>query len=398
MATGQAELTALKRQLAEMAVTLGQLTDPAEDGSGPTASAGEVTLFDFWDARLNGLKSAKVNAQYFNAICHLQNRLRKCDTCGVVLCPLRRPAGRSKPRLMRDRKCVICSRSTSCTPTAKELTGSLLTAWVSQIISDGYSAETSMRFLKQIRAVLNAMLDTGEPVRPPRRMVGLTRGASNIVLVPADEIRATYQACEVAKVWSPVFWRTLICGLTLYGFRVGELTSLMWRGDRIGNVREGISFGQKAPSIQLQIAKITSQHGWLVYLPSKQAAKKPDCLVLPLSKVWRTHLLAARSLRNKTGQVLPISASEKGNYELREPEFRDEFKRIQNAAGVRSGWTFKALRSTFETFYGAQFSTEDARAMSGHADRTVSGVSYNEKVIRWIGQVDQFELNQIFEA
>jgi hypothetical protein len=242
------------------------------------------------------------------------------------------------------------------------------------------------------------MLDTGEPVRPPRRMVGLTRGASNIVLVPADEIRATYQACEVAKVWSPVFWRTLICGLTLYGFRVGELTSLMWRGDRIGNVREGISFGQKAPSIQLQIAKITSQHGWLVYLPSKQAAKKPDCLVLPLSKVWRTHLLAARSLRNKTGQVLPISASEKGNYELREPEFRDEFKRIQNAAGVRSGWTFKALRSTFETFYGAQFSTEDARAMSGHADRTVSGVSYNEKVIRWIGQVDQFELNQIFEA
>lgn len=228
-------------------------------------------------------------------------------------------------------------------------------------------------------------------------MVGLARGASNIVLAPAEEIRAVYQACDVAKIWSPVFWRTLICGLTLYGFRVGELTSLLWKGERVGNVREGVSFGKKAPAIQLQIAKVTSPFGWLVYLPSKQSAKKPDALVQPLSQVWREHLLAARALRNKTGQILPITDDERGNYELREPEFRGEFQKIQRAAGVRSGWTFKALRSTFETFYGAQFSTEDARALSGHADRSVSGVSYNEKVIRWRNQVNEFELNQIFE-
>lgn len=397
MATGTAELTSLKRQLDEMAKTLGTLTEPAEEGGSPPRS-GAVTLYDFWSDKMDGLKAPKVNAQYKSAICHLANRLRRCDDCGIVLAPLKRPSVRMKSRLMRSRNCPACSRSTTTTPPASELTVSLLTAWVSQLITDGYSAETSRRFLAQIRAVLNAMVDAGQDVRPPRRMTGLARGASNIVLAPAAEIRAVYQSCDVAKLWSPVFWRTLLCGLTLYGFRVGELTSMKWKGERIGSVREGVSFGKTAPAVQLRIAKIKFPHGSLVYLPSKQSALKPDALIQPLSSVWKRHLLAARKLRNKTGQILPITADDPGNYELREPEFRDEFKRIQLAAGVRSGWTFKALRSTFETYYGTQFSPESARGLSGHADRSVSGVSYNEKVLRWIDEVDRFELNKIFEA
>lgn len=391
-------LDALTKQLAAMAATLGELTEPVEGGDAPAPSAGEVTLYDFWSTNLDGLKSEKVDGQYRNTLCQFQNRVRKCDECGVVIVPLKRPAQRTAARLMRSRNCPKCSRSCRTTPTAHELTTNLLGAWVSVCISDGYSAVTSRRWLAQIRAVLNDMVDRGiDGVRAPRRMTGLPQGARNIQLVDPAEIRAVYEACEVAKLWDPVFWRTLIVGLTCYGFRIGEITSIKWRGVKVGVAKEGVFFGKTPPTVQLRLAGVNHPHGWLVYVPRKQAAAKPDPLILPLSRVFRQHLLAARSLKNETGQVLPIS-QEAGNYTLREPEFRAEFQRIRLAAGVKAKWTFKSLRATCETFYGDQFGSDDAKALTGHADRTVSGQSYDEKSKRFCRQVDQFKLNELFEA
>lgn len=399
MATGTPELTSLKRQLAEMAETLGSLTEPAE-GVAPAPSAGEVTLFDYWAEHLDGLKSPKLNAQYRTAVCHLQNRVRKCDRCGLVIVPLKRRKRRAAVRLMGPRKCPKCPDKTGSitnTPRANEFTVSILSAWVYQLIADGYSAETSRRSLVQVRGVLNAMVDAGEAIRPPRRMPGIQRGRKRIRLVSDSDIAGVYAAAEHARRWSPVWWRTLICGMTLYGFRPSEITSIMWRGPRREDIREGVYWGRKPPHDELREGDISHAHGWTVYLPGKQRRIKPDPLILPNSRVWREHLTAAKKLKNKTGQVLPMG-EEPGDYTTDEDAFRAEFRRLKILAGISRPWTFRDLRRNVETRFARQFNAADAMALTGHATRSVSGQSYLDLVVRLIDEVDDFELTRLFES
>jgi integrase len=395
MSKGSDDLKALRRQLAEMAVTLGSLTEPAEGGA-PLPSAGEVTLYEYWSTHLDGLKEAKLNAQYRTAICHLQNRVRKCDECGLVILPLKRLRKRAPVKLIGGRRCVICSGSISNTPVAREFTVNVLSAWVSQLVTDGYSPETAGRILVQIRGVLNAMADAGEDIKPPRRMPRIQRGRKRIRLVADEDILAVYQSAENAKRWSPTFWRTLICGMTLYGFRPSEITSIMWKGPKREDIREGIYWGQKPPHDELRQANVTHPHGWTVYLPGKQRRIKPDPLILPNSKVWAEHLKAAKTLRNGSGQVLPIG-TEPGDYTTAEDDFRAEFARLKKLAGVSRHWTFKDLRRNVESRFARQFTSADAMALTGHAQRSVSGQSYLDLVLRLIDEVDQFELTELFK-
>jgi integrase len=391
-------MEALTQQLADMQATLGRLAGPAEGSSPP--SAGEVDLFEWWERHIKERRySDRVQAQYEATICHLYNRIRKCDDCGVFVLPSRRVKGCRSVSYMKRRKCPECERYTLSIPTACELNGSLLLTWVWQLIADGYSEATARRQLAQVRALLNSMFDAGFDVRAPRRMKDLPRVARRIRLVSEEDINAVYQAAAVAKIWPPVWWRTLICGLTLYGFRVGELTSIKWKGthDREYQLREGIYFSRKPPHDELRHAGVEHPHGWLVYLPRKQAKVKPDPLILPLSEVFANHLRAVKSLKNASGQILPIADCE-GNYTIREDEFRDEFKRIKAAAGITRPWTFKDLRRNCESRFARQFTPEDAKALTGHAVRDVSGQSYLDLVIRLVDQVDKFELTTIFNG
>lgn len=392
-------LTALTAQLAEMQATLGLLAGPAEGNATPP-SAGEVDLFEWWERHSAERRySERVEGQYRGAICHLHNRLRKCDDCGVFVLPLRRSRMTRKVRLVERRKCPECSRYTSSIPKASELNGTLLHTWVWQFVEDGFSEATSRRVLMQVRCLLNAMLDAGKDVRPPRRMSDLPRPPRRIRLVSPDDIRGVYEAASTAKVWPPAWWRALICGLTLYGFRVGEMTAIKWRGDqnRDYDLKEGVYWSKKPPHDELRHAGVEHPHGWLVYLPGKQKKVKPDPLVLPISRVFAEHLRAVKGLENPNGQILPVS-TEPGNYILREPEFRDEFKRIKAAAGITRPWTFKDLRRNCESRFARQFNADDAKALTGHARRDVSGQSYLDLVLRLVDEVDQFELTKLFEA
>jgi integrase len=389
-------LTALTAQLAEMQATLGRLAGPAE-GSGNPPSAGEVSLYDFWLKHMDGKKPPKLNEQYRTALAHLNNRVRNCDDCGTVIIPLKRKHRREKTEFMQRRTCLLCSGSTQCTPVASELTVNLLTAWVSQLLSDGYSAATSRRLLTQIRAILNAMVDAGENIRPPRRMVDLPRSRRSIRLVSETDIGAVYRATSVARQWDPQWWKTLLCGMVLYGFRPSEITSIQWKGEKRHDLREGIYWGKKPPHDELRDADIVNPHGWLVYLPGKQAKVKPDPLILPLSRVFREHLLATRKLTNGTGQILPVT-TDRGDYTLDEDAFRAEFKRIKQAANVTKPWTFRDLRRNCESRFARQFTSDDAKALTGHARRDVSGQSYLDLVLRLVDEVDRFTLTQLFEG
>ena len=388
-------MEALTQQLADMQATLGRLAGPAEGSSPP--SAGEVDLLEFWLQNMDGRKPQKLNEQYRTALAHLYNRVRKCDNCGTVIVPQKRKRKREKTEFLNRRKCVQCSGSTQCTPVASEFTVNLLTAWVSQLLTDGYSAATSRRLLTQIRAIMNAMVDAGSDLRPPRRMVDLPRSRRSIRLVSPDDIGRVYRATDIAKRWPPQWWKTLLCGMVLYGFRPNEITSIQWKGEKRHDLREGIYWGRKPPHDELRDADIVNPHGWLVYLPGKQAKVKPDPLILPLSKVFRDHLLAARKLKNGNGQVLPVT-SDRGDYTLDEDAFRAEFKRIKQVANVTKPWTFRDLRRNCESRFARQFTSDDAKALTGHARRDVSGQSYLDLVLRLVDEVDRFELTKLFEA
>lgn len=417
------DVAELTKQLAAMAATLGGMAEPVE-GVAPAPSAGAVTLYNYWSENLDGLKSPKLNAQYRTAICHLENRVRRCDDHGLIVVPLKRQKRRSAVRLMGPRQCPKCrvvanglrviaespddiepaetessidrrSRSITNTPRASELNVNILTAWVCQLNTDGFSAETSRRLLTQVRGVLYAMVDAGENVRPPRRMPGTQRGRKRIRLVAPEDIAAVYEATKHARRWSPVWWRTLICGTALYGFRPSEITSILWKGPKREDIREGIYWGQKPPHDELREGGIENAHGWTVYLPGKQRRIKPDPLILPNSRVWREHLIAAKKLKNATGQVLPMSDTP-GDYTTDEPAFRAEFARLKVRAGVSRAWTFRDLRRNVETRFARQFDAADAMALTGHANRSVSGQSYLDLVVRLVDEVDKFELTTLF--
>lgn len=361
-------------------------------------AASVPTLSQFFEAHMAGLKAPKVAGQIRAALTHLENRVRVCDTHGIVIVPLRKQghSQRVQPIVRRCPKCDASSRNTTGTPKASEFDPTTFDAWVSCMIGDTFSADTCTRYLKQIRSVMWAMVDVDFSLKIPRRM-RVPRGRKSIRLVPEKDLAGFYRATDSATWKSGLWWRVWLSLMVTYGWRPSTATMLLWEGEGRYRPREGVYFGKTAPHDELRQAGVEFPHGSIVVIPSKESGSKPDPLVLPQSKVVRQNLWAAsRQLKDDTGQVLPVG-DERGSYALREHQYRNAFRAIQKAGGC-GDWTPKHLRKTFETRYGTQFTPEDARFVSGHADRSISGRHYLDMTVRIIDQIDRFELSQLLEA
>lgn len=360
-------------------------------------AASVPTLSQFFSEHMAGLKSAKVDVQYRAALTQLENRVRVCDQHGLVIVPLRKqPHGSPlKPIARRCPKCPAIRRDSTSIPAASEFTATVLDAWRSVMVRDGFSAATCNRYLDQIRSVMWAMFEDDLPVKPPRRITK-TKVRKSIRTVANADLVAFYRSADAAS-WKPAaWWQCLLVLMATYGLRPIDATRMLWQGLEHYTPREGVYFGKKAPHAELAHAGVRFPQGSIVILPSKERQHKPDPIVLPMSTAVRRELWRARSWRDGNDQVLPVT-DEPGPYTLAEKRFYADFARIQQAAGV-TGWTPKHLRKNCETRYARQFTPDDARFVTGHADRSISGRHYLDMTVRIIDQIDRFELSQLLEA
>lgn len=375
----------------ELRQILGRLEAAGDD------VASVPTLSQFFSDHMAGLKSAEVDGQYHSAITHFENRVRVCEDHGLVIVPLRKqkPNAGVRPVDRRCPKCPASSRRSTSIASAAQISATVIDGWRCIMARDGFSPATCNRFIDQIRSVLWAMHEADLHVKPPRR-VTKSEVRKSIRTVPDAELLACYRSAGAAT-WKPAaWWQCLLVLIATYGFRPSTATTLLWRGVEHYQPREGVYFGRKAPHAELQQAGITFANGWLVVLPSKERQHKPDPIVLPLSKAARRELWRARQWKQDGGPVLPVLDDEIVTYKAKEHAFRSDFARIQQSAQC-GGWTLKHLRKNCETRYARQFTPDDARFVTGHADRSISGRHYLDMTVRIIDQIDRFELSQLLE-
>ena len=167
--------------------------------------------------------------------------------------------------------------------------------WVDTVLAahhakgeDGYgNVQKNMRYLK---VILRAAVKQGHLTRLPEAFIAAPASEdadeeSGRRRIELDEMSEFYEACECAS-WpggpaAPAKWRLLsVLGLT-FGPRREDLLGLCWKN---------IHWAPPCPHPKYR-KKISSRHGWLVYLPSKTAKRKPQKLYLPLTEA------AGRELR-----------------------------------------------------------------------------------------------------
>ncbi len=176
--------------------------------------------------------------------------------------------------------------------------------------------------------------------------------------VTDEQIGRIYDACEVAAWPSEVpqlQWRTFLVIGSVLGPRVNDCATLSADNFRL------------QPESPVARSVRSSDHGWLIYQPTKTKRKKRSRLIVPLPPCVRIHV--DELLRRRGGNLFQWTDS-KGH------RFRDEWSKIVSQAGLEHVRR-QHLRSTANIRWTRAGMGEDlGRWVLGHAARDVNDAHY----------------------
>jgi integrase len=298
-----------------------------------------------------------------------------------------------------DDNCPRC-RDTRTKYPGIDLVDSAALAWLAASLCDdeagedttGNSPATAAKHIRYLMTVLNAATERGITRKIKRPRIAKTESIIRILSEP--ELVALYAAAENAS-WphhsqfsAADFWRTFIVFEIAYGLRLGEATCFQWMENTAAKSRKlaaGVYSAPECPRRELRHLELTSPAGWIVYLPSKQAAAKPLSLVLPVPELVARHLATIRGERKYVFDVYAdLKTNEAGDYRNVKVSFYRQWYALCEAAGVESDLraTPHDLRRTQETRYDLQFGKGTGGEVNGHAARSVSEQYYSQAVPR----------------
>jgi integrase len=184
------------------------------------------------------------------------------------------------------------------------------------------------------------------------------------------------------KTW----WRAAIILLWTYGFRRCELfDDLTWRRIDPELGPQGVFFDQRSP---ITAVDLQSEHGWLIYSPKKQSWAKPGVLLLPLTRAARLALERVRlemGLGENDWPRTPVLPGPKCH-----PSRDRTLKSMRRACGIDLHFTLHDLRRTCETFWNG-VEPNLGTYITGHAGRSVSDQSYDQKLVRLVALLPSLE-------
>lgn len=194
------------------------------------------------------------------------------------------------------------------------------------------------------------------------------------------QLSKLYQACDSVN-WplrsragqrlNPVRqWRAAIVMYATYGFRTEELIS--YSSDSRSMLNRQVFFQEEMPTG----LHCENEHGWFMYVPTKQQATKPDPLVLPLNACANWHLKSV--LGDNPDPVRPVF-----DWPLNSDRFYANWRRILNASKIKlpvgpEGDTvplnLKHLRKTCATWF--DYHANCGQLITGHAPRDTVNQNY----------------------
>lgn len=126
--------------------------------------------------------------------------------------------------------------------------------------------------------------------------------------------------------------------------------------------------------------------GWLSFVPQKTEGRKPEPLVIPLSRALSNDLA---QINRPSGGDPPLLGFACGNV-----QWRREFARIQTAAGITSLYTFKDLRKTANAHWQQAVGIGTGSMFLGHSARGVNAEHYTESVLLMVKAAQQLRDQQ----
>ncbi|MHC4877598.1 MAG: tyrosine-type recombinase/integrase [Planctomycetota bacterium] len=357
--------------------------------SGP-AKDHSLTPLTWWQNEMRRLQTEKQRKEYRPRLQHVENRVRWCEDCQeAVVCRVPYEKSTAGVEPITPRQCPDCyglriSYPASC----YHFDSAVLLALHRTLVKDGLSISSATGVITYVRAVINSAREAGHDVPVIKRLT-LPKSPKSITLWSLEELRRFLAVVDEAV--QPTFvdrpgdwWRVWLSLGLLAGMRLSEITALTW---------DDIHEAAIPPDDELAAAGVKNEAGWLVYLPEKQGAAKPDPLVLPRSRVLADVMQLAAEFPGF--KLAPFSRRPAVKYRNNQGWYKREIKRLRALAGIERSLTAHDLRRTFETYASRQFGRDWALAYDGHADRSVSGTSYCEQVVAFVDKVDEFELNQL---
>lgn len=286
--------------------------------------------------------------------------------------------------------CPRCCDTRTKSPGIDLVDSAALGQFAASLVDDDGNPATAAKRLRYLMAVLNDASERGliRKVRKPK----IAQADTLIRTLSDSELIALYRAAASAT-WphheqfnAPDFWRALIVTAVVYGLRLGELTSLPWF-ESLGQKKlaRGFHAAPECPRSELRNLGLTSERGWLVYLPSKQKAAKPCPLVMPVRDVVASHLDVIRGDRRFVFDVYSgLKKSEAGDYRNVKVSIYRQWYTLCEAAGIPAELkaTPHDLRRTQETRYDLQLGKGTGGEVNGHAARSVSDTYYSQAVPR----------------
>lgn len=276
-------------------------------------------------------------------------------------------------------------------PPIYSITRELLKEVRERITARCKSPYTANRMMRSINTVLHRASPSG-----PRNSEGegladewlhlrmLPTSRSRKRIATTQQISQWYQRAEGAT-WpvnlatpAPLWWRTLLVIFCTYGPRTTDLLTLDWLN---------VFWEQQCPHDDINLR---NGYGWLIFTPGKTRRKKPEPLILPLTKHAHAHLHACWVAADKPRSGLifkcPIVRKTKrttpgGQASPRTVQERLHEERClqQRRAGLTPPFTFKELRKTANTWL-RNVDQELGPLVLGHASRDVNDRYYYEGV------------------
>jgi len=284
--------------------------------------------------------------------------------------------------------CTRCGDTRMPDPGIDLIDSAALSCLVASLIEDEASPGTVKKQITYLMAILNKAVEAGliRKVRKPR----IPQVETVIRVLSDDELLALYRAAAEARwprhdQFAPAdWWRAFFVMAIVYGFRLGELTALPWSesaGPR--KLARGLHPAGECPHPELRHLGLQSDHGWLVYLPAKQASAKPLPLVLPLRDVAAAHLRAIAGRRHFVFDCYSELRSHKpGDYRDVKVSLYRQWDALCELAGIRLRATPHDLRRTQETRFDNELGKGIGGEVNGHAPRSVSEAYYSQAVPR----------------
>jgi hypothetical protein len=196
-------------------------------------------------------------------------------------------------------------------------------------------------------------------------------------VMPLEAMERLYAACRIAKrpahvrTPPPLTWRTLLLIGFTYGLRRDDLFLLS---------SDSVTFETECPQ---EDVKLSHPWGWLQFTPEKTKHRKPEPLVLPLTKGLHHHL---KQVEGIAGRLLPFATCHRDWYV--------EWRAIQKEAGIARPYMFKELRKTanveWDSLPGDAFGL--GAYVLGHAARDVNSRHYKAAVRKVCSLIDSFPM------